>query len=41
MERGYRGTDDEIERTIFVNGLCYETTEQTLRSYFEECGDIE
>lgn len=33
--------DEEIERTIFVNGLSYESQEDDIRYFFEECGDIE
>lgn len=42
MEKNsFRGDAEELERTIFVNGLCYETNEETLRNFFEECGDVE
>jgi RNA recognition motif-containing protein len=37
MERA----DDELERTIFVNGLCYETNEDGLKLFFDECGEVE
>lgn len=33
--------DDEFERTVFVNGLSYESQEDDIRYFFEECGDIE
>ena len=33
--------NDELERTIFVNGLSYESTEDDVRDFFKECGDIE
>lgn len=36
----HKSADNELERTVFVNGLCYETTEATLKNFFEDCGDI-
>ena len=33
--------DDELERTVFVNGLSYESTEDDVKDFFKECGDIE
>lgn len=41
MDKTYKGTENELERTIFVNGLCYETTEDILKAFFEDCGEIE
>jgi RNA recognition motif-containing protein len=38
MIRGPR--EEESDRTIFVNGLCYETTEPTLKAFFSECGEV-
>lgn len=33
--------DDELERTVFVNGLSYESNEEDVRDFFKDCGDIE
>jgi nucleolin len=41
MSRDYTPYEDELERTVFVNGLAYESTEDDIRYFFEECGDIE
>ena len=35
------GEDDYASRTIFVNGLAYESTEEDLEKFFEKCGNIE
>lgn len=34
-------SDDEAERTIFVNGLAYESTEDDIKHFFGDCGEIE
>jgi RNA recognition motif-containing protein len=39
--RDYSPHDDELERTVFVNGLSYESVEADVRYFFEECGEIE
>lgn len=41
MPRDYAPYEDELDRTVFVNGLAYESTEADIRYFFEECGDIE
>lgn len=41
MPRDFSPYDDELERTIFVNGLAYESLEADIRYFFEECGEIE
>ena len=33
--------ESETERTVFVNGLCYESTEKDIEEFFKECGEIE
>ena len=41
MDKSLKASDEELERTVFVNGLCYETTESALRTFFDECGSVE
>ena len=35
-----RRTHDDIEGKIFVGGLSWQTTEQSLRFYFEKFGEL-
>ena len=33
--------DQKKIRTVFVSGLPYETTEEEIREFFADCGEIE
>ena len=28
-------------RTVFISGLSYESTEESLKNFFKDCGDIQ
>lgn len=40
-DRGERGGQSERTKTIFVGSLSYDTTEDSIRNFFSECGNIE
>jgi len=31
----------ELERTIFVSGISYTSTEESIKEFFSKCGEIE
>ena len=39
-ERGESGPKGEVLRKIFIGGLNYETTDDSLKTYFEQFGDV-
>ena len=41
MPKDYLIDEDEAERTVFVNGLAYETSELGICNFFRTCGEIE
>jgi heterogeneous nuclear ribonucleoprotein A1/A3 len=38
--KSYRGHDDDVSGKVFIGGLSWQTTESTLRYYFEKFGEL-